>query len=69
MIEHTDDSQHEGHDERQLVFHWDLSSGEKGKYRDIQKATYSAEDLKKIYAAYDAEEVRGPIPAIGRRCM
>ncbi len=38
------------------------SSGEKGKYRDIQKATYTAEDLKKIYAAYEAEEIRGANP-------
>jgi acyl dehydratase len=38
------------------------SSGEKGKYKDIQKATYTLEEMKKIYAAYDAEEIRGATP-------
>jgi len=38
------------------------SSGEKGKYRDIQKAAYTPEEMKKIYTAYDAEEIRGATP-------
>lgn len=35
------------------------SSRESGKYADIKAATYSPEDLKKLYADYDREEVRG----------
>ena len=38
------------------------SSKEKGKYADISSATYSPEDLKKIYADYDAEVIQGANP-------
>ena len=38
------------------------SSKETGKYSDIKQATYSPEELQKIYAAYEAEEVRGDNP-------
>ena len=38
------------------------SSKEKGKYTDIKPASYSPEELKKIYADYEAEEVRGAKP-------
>jgi len=42
------------------------SSGEKGKYKDIEKATYTAEEMKKIYVAYDQEEIRGSVPRYWR---
>lgn len=38
------------------------SSKEKGKYTDIKAATYTPEEIKKIYADYDAEEIRGAKP-------
>ncbi len=38
------------------------SSGEKGKYKDISSATYTPEQMKSIYADYDAEEIRGANP-------
>ncbi len=38
------------------------SSGERKKYGDIQPATYSSEELKAIFEAYDAEEIRGANP-------
>jgi acyl dehydratase len=38
------------------------ATAEKGKYADIQPATYTPEELRKIYAAYDAEEIRGANP-------
>ncbi len=38
------------------------SSKEKGKYSDIQAATYTKEDLRKIFDAYDNEEIRGSQP-------
>lgn len=38
------------------------ASAEKGKYSDIKPATYSPEELQKIYSAYDAEEIRGSQP-------
>lgn len=38
------------------------SSGEKGKYSGITTATYSQEDMEAIFAAYDAEDVRGGNP-------
>ncbi len=38
------------------------ASAEKGKYRNIEQATYSQEELQTIYAAYDAEEIRGVTP-------
>ncbi len=38
------------------------SSKEKRKYSDISSATYTPEEIKKIYADYDAEEIRGASP-------
>jgi len=38
------------------------SSGRKGKYRDILPATYTKEDMQKIYADYEKEEIRGATP-------
>lgn len=38
------------------------SSGKKGKYRDIKPATYTKEDMQRIYADYDREEIRGSTP-------
>ena len=38
------------------------ASSERGKYSDIKSATYSAEELQKIYAAYEAEEIREANP-------
>jgi acyl dehydratase len=38
------------------------SSAEKGKYKDIQRATYTPEELRKIYEAYEQEEIRGATP-------
>ncbi|MFH1032027.1 MAG: MaoC family dehydratase N-terminal domain-containing protein, partial [Chloroflexota bacterium] len=38
------------------------ASGERGKYSDIKSATYSPEELQKIYADYEAEEIRGNNP-------
>ena len=39
-----------------------ISSGKKGKYKDIEKATYTPEEMKKIFADYDSEEIRGAAP-------
>lgn len=38
------------------------ASKERGKYADIASATYTPEEMKRIYADYDAEEVRGAVP-------
>ena len=38
------------------------SSGENRKYGDIKPAEYTKGDLKKIYQAYDEEEIRGATP-------
>jgi acyl dehydratase len=38
------------------------SSGEKGKYKDIEQATYTPEEMNRIYDAYDREEIRGATP-------
>ncbi len=38
------------------------ASQERGKYVDIKPATYASDQLKIIYADYDAEEIRGNIP-------
>jgi acyl dehydratase len=38
------------------------SAGEKGKYKEIERASYSADELKKIYGDYEREEVRGGHP-------
>lgn len=38
------------------------SSKEKGKYSEIKSASYTPEEMKKIYADYDAEEVQGANP-------
>lgn len=38
------------------------SAGEKGKYRNLPKAEYTAKDLERIYADYDREEIRGSHP-------
>lgn len=38
------------------------SAGESRKYGDIKPATYTPEDIKRIYEAYDAEEIRGANP-------
>ncbi|MFH1382236.1 MAG: MaoC family dehydratase N-terminal domain-containing protein [Chloroflexota bacterium] len=38
------------------------ASQEKGKYSDIESATYTPEDIEKIYADYRAEEIRGDKP-------
>ncbi len=38
------------------------ASGEKGKYADITPAHYTQEEIKNIYADYDAEYVRGATP-------
>ncbi|MFH1652054.1 MAG: MaoC family dehydratase N-terminal domain-containing protein, partial [Chloroflexota bacterium] len=38
------------------------ASGEKGKYADIKPAEYNKEDMEKIFADYDAEEIRGANP-------
>jgi len=38
------------------------TSADRGKYRNIESAKYSPEEMKKIYAAYDAEEIRGAGP-------
>lgn len=38
------------------------ASGEAGKYRAIPKATYTSEQLKKIYEDYEKEEIRGAAP-------
>ncbi|MBI2846667.1 MAG: MaoC family dehydratase N-terminal domain-containing protein [Chloroflexi bacterium] len=37
-------------------------SGEMGKYREIPKATYTADELEKIYDDYEKEEIRGANP-------
>jgi len=38
------------------------AAGERGKYRHIPKATYSQEELERIYADYDREVIRGGEP-------
>jgi acyl dehydratase len=38
------------------------ASGERGKYKHIEKARYSREQLEAIWADYDREEIRGAIP-------
>ncbi|MBI2329462.1 MAG: MaoC family dehydratase N-terminal domain-containing protein [Chloroflexi bacterium] len=38
------------------------SSRDRGKYADIGLATYTPPEIKKIYADYDAEEIRGANP-------
>ncbi|MFC2006080.1 MaoC family dehydratase N-terminal domain-containing protein [Chloroflexota bacterium] len=38
------------------------ASGGKGKYSGITRATYTSEEIKAIYDAYDAEEIRGSKP-------
>lgn len=38
------------------------SSSEKGKYKHIEKASYTQEEIKSIYADYDREEIRGNKP-------
>ncbi len=38
------------------------ASGEQGKYRDIETARYTPEDLRQIYDDYDREEIRGVTP-------
>jgi len=38
------------------------SAAEKGKYKDIERAAYTPEEMEKIYAAYDQEEIRGSNP-------
>lgn len=38
------------------------AAGEKGKYRDIEKATYTPEQMKKINDDYDKEVIRGAKP-------
>jgi len=38
------------------------ASREKGKYSDIKPAEYTTEDLKRIFADYDAEVIRGSNP-------
>jgi acyl dehydratase len=38
------------------------ASGERGKYKAIEKAQYTPEQLEDIWAAYDREEVRGAMP-------
>jgi acyl dehydratase len=38
------------------------SAAEKGKYKDIERATYTADQMKEIYAAYDREQIRGGEP-------
>ncbi|MPZ24350.1 MAG: acyl dehydratase [Dehalococcoidia bacterium] len=35
---------------------------EKGKYSSVKKESYSAEDLERVWAAYDGERVRGDEP-------
>ena len=37
-------------------------SGDTGKYMDIKQAEYTEEELDKIWAAYDTEEIRGSNP-------
>ena len=44
------------------------ASADKGKYADIKKATYSSEQMQKIYDAYDAEEIRGATPRYWEDC-
>jgi acyl dehydratase len=39
-----------------------VSSGRKGKYRDIKKATYTSEEMKEIFSDYDNEVIRGADP-------
>ena len=38
------------------------ASGQKGKYRDIKPASYTREELQRIYADYEREEIRGANP-------
>lgn len=44
------------------------ASAKKRKYADIKKTTYSAEEMQKIYNAYDSEETRGAIPRYWEDC-
>ena len=37
-------------------------AGAMGKYKDIPKASYTDEELQRIYEAYDREEIRGSTP-------
>ena len=39
-----------------------VSSGKTGKYRHIEKATYTKEEMGKIFSDYDKEEIRGSTP-------
>jgi acyl dehydratase len=39
-----------------------ISSGKTGKYRNIEKATYTSEEMKKIFGDYDKEVIRGAEP-------
>jgi acyl dehydratase len=38
------------------------SSAEKGKYMHIEQATYTQEEMKRIYSAYEQEEIRAAAP-------
>lgn len=38
------------------------AAGEKGKYRHISPATYTPEDIERIYSDYDKEVIRGANP-------
>lgn len=38
------------------------ASGQRKKYGDIEPATYTPEDLQRIYRAYETEEIRGSNP-------
>jgi len=44
------------------------ASADKGKYADIKEATYSPEEMQKIYDTYDAEEIRGATPRYWEDC-
>jgi acyl dehydratase len=39
-----------------------ISSGKTGKYRNIEKATYTSAEMKKIFGDYDKEAIRGAEP-------
>ena len=48
---------------RTLAIHTERKTArERGKYGSIEPATYSDDDIARIDAIYDAEEVRGPTP-------
>jgi len=38
------------------------ASGERGKYRHIEKATYTPQQMERIYQDYDSEVIRGATP-------